>query len=107
MKANIHFGIKEPAGDRLEYYTRERGAAHSSVWLRTEIVENIITEYECMHRFQLCEDEFASYAKETLFKQDPRSIVVGGQKGLSSLFRKRIAALFGTLRPWLIENPSI
>ena len=74
VKAHKHFNVEEPTGDRILYYTKKREAAASSVWLRDDIsfIEDIIREYSCMHRRNLCEAEFASYARETILKRDRR-----------------------------------
>ena len=79
VKAYIHFGVHEPVGSRVEYYTQRRGAGGSRVWLEENIVKDVQREYECMQRGHLCEAEFASYAKETIFKRDPRIVELSAE----------------------------
>ena len=68
-----HFRTQEPDGNRQEYY-RERGSRRSAVWLSADnaLCEEIAHEYNCMVEGNLCEAEFASYARETLFRRDRR-----------------------------------
>ena len=54
-----------------------------SVWLdpSPEFIRDIKREYTCMQTSLLCEAEFASYAKETLLKRDPRTLDVTSERG--------------------------
>lgn len=73
-KAHKHFEVEQANGNRVEYYTVRRGATDSQVWLNNEetLIQDIAREYSCMDRRNLCEAEFASYARETLLKRDRR-----------------------------------
>ena len=75
-KAYIHFGVPELQGNRYKHYTQDRGAVDSSVWLETDdtaFVYAVTRKYTTMEDAGLNEAEFASYAKETLLKRDPRA----------------------------------
>lgn len=73
-KASNHFHVAEllPAQTRRFYYTMERGIDDSTVWIENDecTVAEIVRDYQVMCRRGLCEEEFASYAKETLLKRD-------------------------------------
>ncbi|KAL9101791.1 MAG: hypothetical protein Q9163_002987 [Psora crenata] len=68
-----HFQTKEPDQDRISFY-RKHCSEHSAVWLNADyaFLEEVAKEYRCMVEGNMCEAEFASYAKETLFRRDPR-----------------------------------
>ena len=68
-----HFQTKEPDQDRISFY-RDKGSKHSAVWLNadSDFLQEVANEYHCMVEGNMCEAEFASYAKETLFLRDPR-----------------------------------
>lgn len=72
--AFAHFGTDEQKDKRIPYYRGLEGAQDTSVWLEAddEFVEEIVREYVCMKLGSLCEAEYATYAKETLLKRDPR-----------------------------------
>lgn len=60
-----HFETEEPKEDRQAYY-RKKGSEHSSVWLNADkaFADEVTQEYECMIEGEMCEAEFASYARE-------------------------------------------
>ena len=74
LKVHRHFDAEEPIGHRVRHYTEERKAPASSVWLECgdSFVADIVKEYGCMSQRGLCEAEFASYARETIFKRESR-----------------------------------
>ena len=75
-KAYKHFKVENPAGCRFEYYTKERGAMDSSLWLEDDevFIGNITAEYKCMVQSNFCEAEFASYATAHILKAEPRNL---------------------------------
>ena len=68
-----HFCTEEPDRDRISFY-RDKGSKHSAVWLNADraFCEEVANEYHCMLEANMCEAEFASYAKEVLFHRDQR-----------------------------------
>ena len=76
FKAYTHFGVKEPTGNRFQYYTEGRGATDSTLWLEDdeEFVGKIVAEYVCMVQSSFCESEFAFYAVGTILKAEPRNV---------------------------------
>lgn len=60
-----HFETEAPKEDRQAYY-RKKGSEHSSVWLNADkaFADEVAQEYECMIEGEMCEAEFASYARE-------------------------------------------
>jgi hypothetical protein len=71
--AFAHFETQRPHNGAAGY--REMGKGyHTEVWLSTDeqLVRDIVREYQYMRTEQLCEAEFATYAKETLLRRDPR-----------------------------------
>lgn len=76
VKAYVHFGVKEPTGNRFEYYTKERGAKDATLWLEDDgnFVDKIVAEYVCMVQSSFCEAEFAFYAAGTILKAEPRNV---------------------------------
>lgn len=76
VKAYIHFGVKEPTGNRFQYYTKERGAKGSTLWLEDDedLINRIVAEYVCMVQSGFCEAEFAFYAVGTILKAEPRNV---------------------------------
>ena len=73
-----HFGTQEldPEVNRAAHYN-ELLHAQSRVWIPTEasLSEEIALEYRCMTEAHECEAEFASYAKETILRRDPRTLL--------------------------------
>jgi len=71
-EAHNHFDVQAPTGNRSEHYNGVRGAKDSSIWLEVEhnFLDKVTKNYERMQRRQMCEAEYATYAKETLLKQD-------------------------------------
>ena len=73
--AFAEFDTDEPSGPRVEYYKSLVNCQHTSVWLDVgSFADDVVREYRFMVADQMCEAEFASYAKETLLKRDPRSL---------------------------------
>jgi len=72
--ASAHFNVAElpAAKNRRQYYSKDRGVADSTVWVESDdsIVATIVKNYNCMVKRGMCEAAFATYAKETLLKQD-------------------------------------
>ena len=68
-----HFRTEEPDQDRISFY-RDEGSKHSAVWLNADrgFLKEVANEYYCMVEGDMCEAEFASYAKEKLFRRDLR-----------------------------------
>lgn len=66
----------------MTYCAKIRGAVDSCVWLEDseDVIESITREYSCIEREGLCEAEFASYAKETIFRTDPRALSLAKSK---------------------------
>ena len=83
--AHVHFGVDEPARgrDEKEHYTQVRGAFDTNVWVEgSDTLLNFITaSYKRMTRRHLCEEEFASFAKENLLKQE-RSLLDESRQGV-------------------------
>lgn len=76
IRPEIHFQVKEPTGCRSDYYTHGRGATLSPLWLEADdsTLGNIMAVYKCYVTENLVEAEFASYAREVLFKMDPLAV---------------------------------
>ena len=76
IKAYKHFEVEEPVGSRFQYYTKERGATDSSLWLEDDdaFVEEITAEYNCMVQSNFCEAEFAGYATGEILKRERRNL---------------------------------
>lgn len=72
--ASTHFDVTSlpSTQPRRLYYTEKREVADSSEWVENDecSAAEIARDYEVMCRRGLCEEEFASYAKETLLKRD-------------------------------------
>ena len=79
VRAEAHFNVDKPKGNRSAYYSQSRGAVASPLWLEVDdsTVQTLMRVYACYESENLCEAEYASYAKETLFKMDPFAIVPG------------------------------
>ena len=71
-----HFNTPEPdsARTRIEHFQRVRNVQHTVVWLEPAkgFIAEIVREYECMRNEHESEAEFAAYAIEAIFKNDPR-----------------------------------
>jgi hypothetical protein len=67
-----YFGVHE--GQEEVDYRSIPGLEGVSIWLNTGdgFVDRVKTEYSCMTQLNLCEAEFASFAKEHLMKREPR-----------------------------------
>lgn len=78
LTAHAHFETEEAQGSRVEYYTKLNQGISSCIWLEKDdaLVNDIVREYECMVHNSMCEAEYATYAKEAIFKRDPRSIKI-------------------------------
>ncbi len=65
----VHFRVTEPPD-----YTELDGLEDAMIWLHTddEFIEDVQREYRFMNDYNLCEAEYASFAKETLLKREPR-----------------------------------
>ena len=76
VTADMHFGVLEAQGNRSDYYTR-KGAASAPIWLEVEgpIIETVMEMYKCYESEGLGEAEFATYAKDVLFKMDPLAVM--------------------------------
>lgn len=72
--AFAHFDTSSPRTPRSLHYNAL--SKDTFVWLDVddEAAEAILREYKYMKHHSLCEAEFATYAKETLLKRDPRSL---------------------------------
>ena len=70
-----HFQTKEPDQDRISFY-KDKGSKHSDIWLKSDdcFLKEVLHEYICMVDGKMCEAEFATYAKETLFRRDKRML---------------------------------
>ena len=79
IRAEAHFNVDKPKGNRSAYYSQTQGAVASLLWLEVDdsTVHTLMRVYACYESENLCEAEYASYAKETLFKMDPFAIVPG------------------------------
>ena len=62
----------------------------STLWLdsKPEFVEKIRKEYVFMNHYNLCEAEYASFAKENLLKREPREEIEDNIGDLSQRFRR-------------------
>ncbi len=73
---HLHFKLDRIPNERrrASFFKQERGALHTSVWLEADVtfVEEVMHEYKCMVYGHMVEAEFASFAKETLFRRDRR-----------------------------------
>lgn len=71
--AFAHFGTYPPSYDNVTYKDLD-GCQHTEVWLTADdsFLRDINREYVYMAYERLCEAEFATYAKETLLRRDPR-----------------------------------
>jgi len=111
-----HFQVDVPSGDRAQYYAEKRGAPPSSVWLESsdDFVVEILREYDCMTERELCEAEFASYAREMLLKRERRIRVReqdNHERGWRAERMIELVAKPGTDGPWirppLVEDQSV
>ncbi|KAL9123904.1 MAG: hypothetical protein Q9217_006711 [Psora testacea] len=80
-----HFHTEKP----LRYRELE-GLKESTLWLNTDplFIENVNKEYKFMNHYQLCEAEYASFAKENLLKREPREAVLDNTMDASQRFRR-------------------
>lgn len=63
--------------NRVDYHKLE-GLGTANIWLPAdpEWIQTVTEEYMAMTHLDLCEEEFATYAKETLLRSEPRSVKV-------------------------------
>ena len=76
--AFAHFGTSRPSDGSATYKDLE-GCQHTEVWLTADeqFIRDVNREYTYMRYEGLCEAEFATYAKETLLRRDPRVLDPG------------------------------
>lgn len=114
VKAHKHFEVQQANGSRVEYYTNTRRATALQVWLNNDesLVQDIVREYSCMDRRNLCEAEFASYARETLLKRDGRVLDLDQEERNSLWLPERMIELVAKptvavwTRPPLVGKPA-
>ena len=65
----VHFGVPDPSD-----YAKLPGMEDATIWLHTDerFLEDVQREYRFMSYHQLCEAEYASFAKENLLRREPR-----------------------------------
>lgn len=101
LRASGHFELhSEPNGECNFYYTEQRSAPVSPVWLNADEqwVEEVTEDYDSMMRERLCEAEFAAYALEKFLRRDRR---------LGALSRKKEERLWHTIRVLeLVAKPT-
>lgn len=73
-----HFNTAEPPSEGAIDYSRLEGLGGADIWLPggPEFIQSIIEEYAAMHHLSLCEEEYATFAKENLLKRERRSVKV-------------------------------
>ena len=83
MTAQAHFETEEVVGSRKEHSTTLNHGTSSMVWLEPEddSVAKVVREYDYMERNAMCEAEFATYAKETIFRRNARSMNIEYERG--------------------------
>ena len=71
-------------------YRELEGLKESTLWLNTDLafIETTNKEYKVMDSHQLCEAEYASYAKENLLKREPREDLSDNIADESQRFRR-------------------
>jgi hypothetical protein len=73
-------GVPPPEISSANHYNGDHGSpwspTESKVWLDASksSIDSIAKEYRIMNERRLCEDEFASYAKEELLRRDHRDL---------------------------------
>lgn len=73
--AYAYFGTEEPLdGSEVDYHSLD-GLSDVDVWVSMDkpTLQSTATEYREMKLLNLCEEEFATFAKETFFLRTPRS----------------------------------
>lgn len=80
-----HFLTTKPSS-----YQELDGLKESTLWLNTDLafIETINKEYKFMDHYQLCEAEYASFAKENLLKREPREDLSDNIADESQRFRR-------------------
>ena len=80
-----HFLTTKPSS-----YQELDGLKESTLWLNTNLafIESINKEYKFMDHHQLCEAEYASFAKENLLKREPREDLSDNIVDESQRFRR-------------------
>jgi len=76
--AFAHFGTTEPEDGSSVNYADLEGLGGANIWIRLDPapIAAIASEYKAMKILGLCEEEFATFAKETFFKGERRSVDV-------------------------------
>ncbi|KAL9612569.1 MAG: hypothetical protein Q9167_002819 [Letrouitia subvulpina] len=92
----LHFHTQKPPS-----YTELAGLGKSTLWLETNatFIKRVNREYAFMERYQLCEAEYASYAKETLLRREPRERILDNTADPSQRFRRSERMLEFPLKP--------
>lgn len=73
-----HFGTAEPHHACDVDYRRLDGLTGASIWLSMDqaAVDAVAAEYKEMRGLGLCENEFATFAKDTFFRGERRSATI-------------------------------
>ncbi|KAF3356811.1 hypothetical protein VdG1_03600 [Verticillium dahliae VDG1] len=80
--AFAHFKNEPPK----EGYDKLEGLSDTDIWVGggDSWVQSTTDEYKVMKALGLCEDEFASFAKEKLLRRSPRSLLLYAPAGYST-----------------------
>ena len=81
----LHFHTEKPSS-----YKRLKGLEKSVLWLdmNPDFIEMVSKEYGFMDLYQLCEAEYASFAKENLLRREPREKILNSTADPSQRFRR-------------------
>lgn len=75
VPAHEHFKVEKAEGDRASL-KRKRAAAHCTIWLeaRDGFIQEVAHQFLCLVHHNMYEMEYASYATETIFRQEPLKV---------------------------------